>query len=52
MRVLVISKTSFDITQYNLVSNIAYSSGNYVITNNGVAHTYSAADYIINIMVV
>ena len=51
MKVLVISKTSFDVTQYNAVSSITYSSGNYVIINNGVSHTFSAANYIINILV-
>lgn len=51
MKVLVISKNSFDVIQYNAVSNIAYSSGNYVITNNGTSYTYAGANYIINIMV-
>lgn len=51
MRVLVISKSSFDVTQYNAVSSITYSSGNYVIINNGVSHTYSESAVIINILV-
>ena len=51
MRVLVISKTSFNVIQYDTVSNIAYSSGTYTITNNGTNYTYAASDYIVNILV-
>ena len=51
MRVVVISKTTFDIVQHNAVTNIAYSSGNYVITDNGNNYTYAAEGHIINILV-
>ena len=51
MRVLVMSKTSFNVIQHDAVSNIAYASGTYTITNNGTNYTYAAGDYIVNIMV-
>lgn len=50
MRVIVLSKTTFDVVQHNAVTNIAYSSGNYVITDNGNTYTYAAAGHIINIL--
>ena len=37
--------------QHNAVTNIAYSSGNYIITDNGNNYTYAASGHIINILV-
>lgn len=51
MKVLVISKSTFDVKQYNNVTNIAYTSGNYVITDGGNTYTYAAAGHIVNILV-
>lgn len=51
MRVIVLSTTSFDVVQHNAVTNIAYSSGNYIITDNGNTYTYAAAGHMINILV-
>lgn len=49
MKVLIISKTTFNQIQHANVTNIAYSSGNYVITA-GSTYTYAASDYIITIL--
>lgn len=51
MKVLVISKSTFGVIQHNNVTNIAYTSGNYVITDNGNTYTYAAAGHIVNILV-
>ncbi len=50
MIVVVISKTNWNVTTYRNVSNIAFSSGTYTITNAGVALTFSAEDYFVRIM--
>lgn len=50
MRVLIVSKNSFNQVEYNNVSNIAYSAGAYVITSGGATYSYSASDYNISIL--
>lgn len=50
MSVLVISKRSFNQIQHDNVSNIAFSSGNYVISVPGATASYAASDYNIVIL--
>lgn len=50
MRIIVISKTSFNREDLENVSNIAYSSGTYTITADGTTHTYIAANYMLMII--
>lgn len=49
MRVVVISKTPFNVVTYNNVTSISISGTNYVI-NDGTAHTYPIAQYKIAIV--
>lgn len=49
MRVIVISKTPFNVITYNNVVSISISGTNYVI-NDGSSHTYAIADYRIAIV--
>lgn len=49
MKVVVISKTPFNVVTYSNVTSITVSGNNYVI-NNGTAHTYAIADYKIAIV--
>ena len=49
MRVVVISKSPFNVTTLNNVTSITISGTNYVI-NDGTAHTYAIADYRIAIV--
>lgn len=44
MKVVVISKNSFNVVTYNNVVSITKSGTNYVI-NDGTYHTYEIADY-------
>lgn len=50
MKVLVISKNTFDTTTLTGVSNIAYSTGTYTITHSGGTASYSATNYHIVIL--
>lgn len=52
MKVLVIAKQSFSVTQLSGVSNIAYDSGThtYTITHSGGTATYAAEDYRVSII--
>ena len=45
MKVIVISKNSFNTLELANVSNIAFSSNTYTITAGGVTTTYSADNY-------
>lgn len=49
MKVVVISKTPFNVVTYNNVTSITISGNNYVI-NDGSNHTYAIADYKIAIV--
>ena len=49
MRVVVISKTPFNVVTFNNVTSISVSGNNYVI-NDGTAHTYPIANYKIAIV--
>lgn len=49
MRVVVISKTPFNVLTYNNVTSISISGTNYVI-NNGTVYQYPIADYKIAIV--
>lgn len=49
MRVVVISKTPFNVVTFNNVTSISISGTNYVI-NDGTAHTYAIANYKIAIV--
>lgn len=49
MSVLLMNKHNFNQVQIDNVTNIAYSSGNYVITA-GSTSTFAAADYTITIL--
>ena len=52
MRVLIKGKTTFDQSEYAGVTNIAYTSGNYVLTlSGGSTVTFSATLYNIYILV-
>lgn len=51
MIVVVMSKTTLTASQYDNVSNIAYSSGTYTITyNTNQTKSWSAADYLISVL--
>lgn len=50
MRVLIKNKNNFNTIELNNVTNIAFSSGNYVITAGGTNYTYSATTYLVNIL--
>lgn len=49
MKVVVSSKTSINMVTYEC-TNIAYSSGNYVLTTTAGTKTYAAAEYILMII--
>lgn len=49
MRVVVISKTPFNVVTFNNVTSISISGTNYVI-NDGTTHTYAIANYKIAIV--
>ena len=49
MKVVVSSKTSIDMVTYTC-TNIAYSSGNYVLNTSDGTKTYAAASYILMIL--
>lgn len=49
MRVVVISKSPFNVTTFNNVTSITISGSNYVI-NDGSTHTYAIANYRIAIV--
>lgn len=52
MRVLIKGKTTLNQSEYSGVTNIAYTSGNYVLTlSGGSTVTFSAASYNIYILV-
>lgn len=52
MKVIVISKTTFSVTELSGVSSIAYDSGTdtYTITHGGGTGTYSGASYRVSIL--
>lgn len=51
MTVIVKQKNNLNTRQFDGVTNIAYSSGNYVITKaDATTATYSASEYFIMIM--
>lgn len=50
MKVVIISKTSLDITELTSVSNIAFSTDNFTVTSSGNNYTYSYAAYNIQII--
>lgn len=52
MRVLIKGKNAFNQSEYSGVTNIAYTSGNYVLTlSGGSTMTFSSASYNIYILV-
>ena len=51
MTVIIKQKNNLNTRQYDGVTNIAYSSGNYVITRaDATTVSYAASDYFIMIM--
>lgn len=50
MVIILMNRSSFEVIQLNSVTNITYSSGNYVITAGGTTTTKSAADYILQVI--
>ena len=50
MTVITMSRTTFEINNYTGVTNIAFSSGNIVITHSGGTATVSQAAWIVQIM--
>ena len=52
MKVVIIAKASFSVTELSGVSDIAYNSGTdtYTITHSGGTATYSGASYRISIV--
>ena len=50
MTVIIMSRTSFEVNNYTGVTNIAFSSGNIVITHSGGTATVSAATWIVQII--
>lgn len=50
MTVLVKALSTFDLYQIDGVTNIAYTSGTYSITNGNGTVTYNADDYTIHII--
>jgi len=50
MKVIVISRNSFNVTEYNNASKIELSGNSYTITVSGTAFVYAAADYIVRII--
>lgn len=51
MKLLIIKKGSFNVTQLEGVTNIAYSSGSVTVTHTGGTSTYTYADYMLQIIV-
>lgn len=50
MKIIVLSKTNFNIIQHSNVSNIAFGADTFTVTDTGVTYTYAYADYNIQIM--
>lgn len=51
MTVIAMKKADFTVTQYNNVTNIAYTSGNYVITyGSSQSATLNSTNYVISIL--
>lgn len=52
MKVIVISKTTFTVTEYSDVSNIAYdsSTGTYTITHGGGTATANSSTHKVSIL--
>ena len=50
MKVVVISKNTFNVIELTGVTNIAYASETFTITHGGGTATYAAADYRISII--
>ena len=51
MKMLVIKKGGFSVTELTGVTNIAYSSGTVTITHAGGTSTYTYADYMLQFIV-
>ena len=51
MKMLVIKKGGFSVTELNGVTNIAYSTGTVTITHSGGTSTYTYADYMLQFIV-
>lgn len=50
MKVVILSKTSFNVIQLSNVSNIAYSAGTVTVTSGGTNYSYSLENYAISIL--
>ena len=51
MKMIVIKKGSFSVTELSGVSNIAYSTGTVTISHAGGTSTYTYAEYILQFIV-
>ena len=50
MKILVIRRDGFGVTQLSNVSSITFASNIYSITAGGTTSTYSADDYLISVV--
>ena len=50
MKILLINTTSLEVIQINNVSNLAFNSGNVLITHAGGSATYSLTTYKLQIL--
>lgn len=51
MKMLVIKKVGFSVTELAGVTNIAYSTGTVTITHAGGTSTYTYADYMLQFII-
>ena len=50
MKILIIRRDGFGVTQLNNVTSISFASNTYTITAGGTTSTYSADDYLISVV--
>ena len=50
MKIIVLSKTTFNMIQYSNVSNIAFGADTFTVTDTGNTYTYAYADYNVQIV--
>ena len=50
MTVIIVSKSSFNMTQLNDVTNIAYLNGTVTITAGGSSYSYLTANYTVHLI--
>lgn len=50
MKLIIISKSTFNMIELTSVSNIAFGADTFTVTASGTAHTYAYADYNIQLL--